>query len=537
MALRSPPPAAGSDGAIRPRFAHRQRLFEDQSQTAVDLNAFYVSTLVLAETAGIILALFVAFSRIYKIFQLTALAWDTDGDGVVDFSEVVTAVKIITAGWLIRARAKRSGVEVPATITDRKIEWRSATYSVLWSVGHINLMQLFIVVSLIYYPSSVRIRVLAPCNSCADFRAVVARQLGTVLGLQALQTYPPPLPQLGVLNGSSSNTNATSSSTLDPPSPPISPVPAGVPHFRTNRSYGYNCSHPTSYVEPLYLSGVPAAPSIMGQPIPNGLYSAWPRITCPSDDDADGLRFLYPECDELLPCEVAGGAEIIEGNETGCARYMPTDRGYSIDDHYRPLGYIVEPWILTTSAVCTQYNGTNGTIEDNCTQVLNSYPPPAPPPPGNATNVPTPGGNWSALPSGRALPPTPCLRDFKTAWGKLGLFRLFSEYYRAVLPPIFSICLIKLLCVLALRLPFMNETRKRNERLQRTALKRKAEVRRMTEGGQEFAVKRAARGSLVDSSLTQEVVKEIRQSASYSAVTTKKIEAGNKLLTNIRSPS
>lgn len=44
-------------------------------------------------------------------------------------------------------------------------------------------------------------------------------------------------------------------------------------------------------------------------------------------------------------------------------------------------------------------------------------------------------------------------------------------------------------------MPWMTATRKRNEKLQRTAAKRKAEVRRMTEGGQQFAVKRAAKAT------------------------------------------
>ena len=63
------------------------------------------------------------------------------------------------------------------------------------------------------------------------------------------------------------------------------------------------------------------------------------------------------------------------------------------------------------------------------------------------------------------------------------------------LPPIFLLVVFKIICRLCLRMPWMARTRKRNAKLQRTAAKRKAEVRRMTEGGQEFAVKRAAKAT------------------------------------------
>ena len=52
---------------------------------------------------------------------------------------------------------------------------------------------------------------------------------------------------------------------------------------------------------------------------------ASPRITCPTDDDADGLRYLYPECDQLTQCEMGV-------NSTGCQTYV---LGYNYDEAYQ----------------------------------------------------------------------------------------------------------------------------------------------------------------------------------------------------------
>ena len=52
---------------------------------------------------------------------------------------------------------------------------------------------------------------------------------------------------------------------------------------------------------------------------------ASPRITCPTDDDADGLRYLYPECDQLSQCELGV-------NNSGCQTYVG---GYNYDEAYQ----------------------------------------------------------------------------------------------------------------------------------------------------------------------------------------------------------
>lgn len=189
------------------------------------------------------------------------------------------------------------------------------------------------------------------------------------------------------------------------------------------------------------------------RPTRYSIYNGFPRLTCPTDDDADGLRFLYPECDELLPCEFYGGAERPPGeNDTqiGCNRFSPAHGEYSIDLFYGP-----RQW--------ANWSDPNQTKP------------------------------WVPLELGRALPPTPCIKPFSTELGRSGLYRVILLFYHAMLPPIVLLVALKALCRLCLRMPWMARTRKRNEKLQRTAAKRKAEVRRMTEGGQEFAVKRAAR--------------------------------------------
>jgi len=273
----------------------------------------------------------------------------------------------------------------------------------------------------------------------------------------------------------------------------LPPPPATVFTSDPQRLMGYNCSEPLETVSIFDTSpGAPAmVPGVMNQPKPSGLFDAWPRQLCPTDDDADGLRFLYPECDELLTCETVGGGELLrpELNQSwgpGCHRYVPTHTGYNIVDYY----------------------------------------------------VPRPGNNWSnltwsSLPFGRALPSIDCVVQFRTSWGKLGVWRLLLIFYRAVFPPIFFLCILKAICLLLLRAPFMRETRLRNEKLQRTALKRKAEVRRMSEGGQEYAVKRAAKET-GQMGASKEVMQQIQQSTTHNAVKAKRIDVADRLKSQIQ---
>jgi len=169
------------------------------------------------------------------------------------------------------------------------------------------------------------------------------------------------------------------------------------------------------------------------------------------------LRVLYPECDELLPCETLGGGEnwaylLTNGSGPGpdaCSRYMGP---------YSPAD-------ATDSFVNWTNEGTNST---------------------NYTWVPAPFGRYVAS--------AECVEPFATDWmGQKGPFRLALLGYKALVFPIIMVLIFKAVGLLCLKSPWMADVRKRNDRLIRIAAKRKAEVRRMTEGGQEFAVKRAAK--------------------------------------------
>lgn len=230
----------------------------------------------------------------------------------------------------------------------------------------------------------------------------------------------------------------------------------------------------------------------MNQPLPEGLYNGWPRQTCPTMDDADGLRFLYPECDELLPCEMRGGREHrTEVNQSwgpGCQRFIPANNQYSIVDYYEP----------------TPTNNWNDYTDA-----------------------------WRPLPLGRALPTSfECVNEFKTEMGKTGLLRTILIYWRAVLPPMLFLIALKVLGYFLVRAPFMRSTRDRSMKLVRTALKRKANVRRMTEEGKEFVVKRTAKATGQD--MAQAIVtKELRASKVLNAVEQKRAAATAKLMSSL----
>jgi hypothetical protein len=461
-------------------------LFYLQSETAVDMNALILSIMNILLLTGIGLASVVILQRVYVIFQLTALAWDTDGDGVVELDEVKQAIKVIFGGWILhlrgtyRARFQRGAPQV-TRVSERKLEWRAALYGILFSVSKVNFLQFVLLCTMLFLPGPIYFTMISPCRECTDFHLTVVTQLGLVLGLQNYSRPATPIP-----NASDVANQSAPSPSLPPPEfppPPLVPQPELPPPsapptvftppnvtaapppppsiYATNRSAGYNCSHPSQAVELLAtatLSAEGAPHSVMGQPRPErfSLFGAWPRSVCPTDDDADGLRFLYPECEELLGCEAPGGAELFDAldpNSTkSCARFVPTSAGYSIIDYYTPT---------------------------------------------STSNWTHPNFTWSALPLGRALPSTACIDGKTTPKGakSTGLFRLGLLFYKETLIPIVILLLAKVLCRLCLLMPWMTRTRKRNEKLQRTAAKRKAEVRRMTEGGQEFVVKRTAKAS------------------------------------------
>lgn len=469
-------------------------LFSWQSETDIDLHAFILSVMNIVLFTGIGLASLVMLQRLYVIFQLTALAWDTDGDGVVEFSEVKQAIKVIFGGWILtlrnkwRRRFNKRAAELEIdpdaeALRERKLEWRAALYGIFIAISKVNLLQFVLLCVLLFVPGPIYFTMISPCRECTDFHLTLVTQLGMILGLRNYSRPAPPQVNASDLvlfgNGSLSPPGAppplypppplTPQPMAPPSAPPRAPLPLNetviveppTPIYVTNRTLGYNCSVPLQGVTQLDTTGAdrPVAPrSVMGQSRPerSSIFNAWPRELCPTDDDADGLRFLYPECDELLPCEGPGGGPPVGAGidpnvtESSCPRFVPTDAGYSIVDYYTPT---------------------------------------------SASNWTHPNFTWSALPLGRELPSTQCVSDEAAPRGALstGFFRVCLLTYQGLLFPVVLLLLSKLVCRLCLMMPWMTRTRKRNEKLQRTAAKRKAEVRRMTDGGQEFVIKRKAK--------------------------------------------
>ena len=123
------------------------------------------------------------------------------------------------------------------------------------------------------------------CYIAQDYHATITKNVGITLGLYAYDTA-----LASTLNGTDISSNAT------------------VPDFLylTNRSLGYNCSDPLRNSD-RFFPFTDGAPPVPPSALTQSTYNTYPRYTCPTDDDADGLRVLYPECDELLDCETSGG--------------------------------------------------------------------------------------------------------------------------------------------------------------------------------------------------------------------------------------
>lgn len=109
-------------------------LLRMQSGMDADLHALLLALLLIATIAGYTFAVLMGTLTLYRVFQVAALSWDTDGDGVVEFHEVVQAVKVVFAGALLRARDKwkeRKGSETISEKEAKTIEWRAALYGFL----------------------------------------------------------------------------------------------------------------------------------------------------------------------------------------------------------------------------------------------------------------------------------------------------------------------------------------------------------------------------------------------------------------------
>jgi len=334
---------------------------------------------------------------------------------------------------------------------------------VLLSLARMRLAYFLVIFALLFIPTAMRESLFLPCIDCDDFHATITRHVGVALGLHPADA--------AVARASANASNASL--------------------YSTNRSLGYNCSHPLQNVAPFYAgAGVALPPSAVSQ----RTFHGYPRYVCPTDDDADALRVLYPECDELLGCETLGGGEdysFLLTNESGggpdaCSRWMGP---------YSPVDAL-------DSALSFTNEGTNST---------------------NYT--------WQPAPLGRYVASPVCVQPFITDWlGLTGPFRFALLLYKALVFPIIFVIFLKILSFCCLMAPWMHKTRRRNERLQRIANKRKAEVRRMTEGGQAFAVKQVSK-KLGEQS--KEVISRLKALSDIQQETTKQATAANALLAKL----
>jgi len=132
---------------------------------------------------------------------------------------------------------------------------------------------------------------------------------------------------------------------------------------------------------------------------------------------------------------------------------------------------------------------TNGTGPDACTRWM------GPLSAADATdkfqNFSGPEYMYTPAPRGRLIADEVCAEPFTTDFfGRVGFPRLLLAMYKSLLFPILLTLTFKILASLCLRGPCMKQVRQRNEKLQRAAAKRKGEVRRLHDKGNEFVVKR-----------------------------------------------
>uniref|UniRef100_A0A6V2V508 EF-hand domain-containing protein n=2 Tax=Emiliania huxleyi TaxID=2903 RepID=A0A6V2V508_EMIHU len=268
----------------------------------------------LCQAAGVVAFLVVACLGMYRMVQTTLLAWDTDGDGIVEFHEVKAVVLLYSRAALAKFRRSRvdsrpsrasavlsaesapgaegavavgarplsastsrsrpSALLAAAELEQARIAPKNAFFGILDAISKLHFFLWALVLWLALYPAAFNSVLLRPCWDCDDLSAALAKGLGQALGLH---TRPSPA-------------NATD----------------GGFYFNTTAAR-YNCSEPLGGVEPLLE---PAAfLSLMGSaPRASALAADWATssvapVRCPTADDAAGLRVLYPECDQLLSCQ------------------------------------------------------------------------------------------------------------------------------------------------------------------------------------------------------------------------------------------
>lgn len=113
-------------------------------------------------------------SEVYKILQVTLLSWDTDGDGVVEFHEVVGAFRAYSKVLYAAARRRKN---IKSGLDGRTIEWRAALYGVLDVLSKVDALIWIVTFFLMLFPSAIQRAIFKPCWECEDFEAAVARQV------------------------------------------------------------------------------------------------------------------------------------------------------------------------------------------------------------------------------------------------------------------------------------------------------------------------------------------------------------------------
>ena len=114
--------------------------------------------------------------EVYTILQTVLLSWDTDGDGVVEFHEVMGALKAMKKICWSRVRhCKKSA----SGFGGRTIEWRAAAYGILDVIQKIDALIWTITFFLMLYPGAFRNAIFKPCWECDDLEAVIAQQVRT----------------------------------------------------------------------------------------------------------------------------------------------------------------------------------------------------------------------------------------------------------------------------------------------------------------------------------------------------------------------
>lgn len=375
------------------------------------------------------------FFELYGVLQTTLLSWDTDGDGVVEFHEVVGALK--AAGKIVWSRVRHCRKSKDG-FGGRTIEWRSAIYGILDVLARANALVWIITLFLMFYPYAFREAIFRPCWECDDLEAVFAKQIGAVLGLST-----------------------------ETPS-------AQGNFFQTDQSIGYNCSEPlhgVTKVDP------PTAASLMRQETRR----ASPRLRCPTADDADGLRYLYPECDMKTECE----ATI---NSTGCDIFTGF---YSCENAF---GCTDDSYSYSYGDDSGSYGDATDSSVSDARRLSEATATPTP------TPTPTPEAEegtpayYMSMRAPEWTRPVPHVRC--TSFGEYdstSTFRTVLLAIQLLMLQVLVIVGLKYMSKGCLRLPCLRETRKRNVKLQEMANLRKAEVRRMGEKGQNFIVKQAAK--------------------------------------------